>query len=105
VRTRTYLTTPPGLAPSDSTGGSGPHDERYLPALDLPVEPRVPGRHRRLLVTLALVAGVLVIGAIAFRLTTASQAEDPAMTDPAQQQQSEDAAGAPAAEPGPTPPA
>jgi hypothetical protein len=103
VRTRTYLTTPPGREPTDTTGASGSPGERYLPALDLPVEPRVPGRHRRLLVTFALVAGVLVIGAIAFQLATASQAEDPAMTDPAQQQP-EDAAGAPAADPGLAPP-
>jgi hypothetical protein len=46
----------------------------------------VPGRHPRVVVTVALVAAVLVIGAIAFRVASASQAEDPAMTGPALQQ-------------------
>jgi hypothetical protein len=83
VRTRTYLTTPPGQRPTDATGRAEADDERYVPALDLPSEPRVAGRHRRLLLVLSVVTTlVLVVGGL-FLLVTASQGEDPALSDPA----------------------
>jgi hypothetical protein len=82
VRTRTYLTTPPGSEPTDDTGRRRPDGERYVPALDLPAEPRVPGRHRRLLVTLAVLAALAALVAVLLRLGAAAQAEDPALSEP-----------------------
>ena len=78
MRTRTRLTTPPGQAPSldpDEQPGS----EHYVPGLALPREPRVPGRRRRLWLTLAVLLVVVVGGYVAFRVATAGQQFDPAL--------------------------
>jgi hypothetical protein len=82
VRTRTYLTTPPGRLPTDETGRAAPDDERYVPALDLPSEPTVPGRHRRTLLVLSILAVVLVVTFALLRLGTAAQSQDPALSEP-----------------------
>jgi hypothetical protein len=86
VRTRTYLTTPPGREPTDATGRAEDERERYVGALDLPTEPRVPGKHRRLLIVLSVIAALSLVGLLLLRMVSASQAEDPAMTDPSMQQ-------------------
>jgi hypothetical protein len=86
VRTRTYLTTPPGREPTDATGRAEVERERYVPALDLPAEPRVPGKHRRLLIVLGVLAVLALVGLLFLRMVSASQSEDPAMTDPSMQQ-------------------
>jgi hypothetical protein len=86
VRTRTYLTTPPGREPTDATGRAEVERERYVPALDLPSEPRVPGRHRRLLIVVSVIAVLVLVGLLLLRMVSASQSEDPAMTDPSMQQ-------------------
>jgi hypothetical protein len=85
VRTRTYLTTPPGREPTDATGRAEVDRERYVPALDLPSEPRVPGKHRRLVIVLSVVAVLALVGLLLLRMVSASQSEDPAMTDPSMQ--------------------
>jgi hypothetical protein len=82
VRTRTYLTTPPGAEPTDHTGRREPDGERYVPALDLPTEPRVAGKHRRLLVILAVVAALGLLVFVLLRIGAAAQAEDPALSEP-----------------------
>jgi hypothetical protein len=86
VRTRTYLTTPPGREPTDATGRAEVERERYVPALDLPSEPRVPGRHGRLLIVVSVIAVLVLVGLLLLRMVSASQSEDPAMTDPSMQQ-------------------
>jgi hypothetical protein len=86
VRTRTYLTTPPGREPTDATGRAEDDRERYVRALDLPTEPRVPGKHRRLLIVLSVIAVLSLVGLLLLRMVSASQSEDPAMTDPSMQQ-------------------
>ena len=78
MRTRTRLTTPPGQEPSLSSAGQ-PESEHYVPGLALPQEPRVPGRRRRLWVTLVVLAVLVVGGYIAFRVATAGQQFDPAL--------------------------
>ncbi len=50
-----------------------------MPGLALPVEPRVPGPHRRLWVTLTLVAVVAVAVYVAFLVATSGQTFDPAL--------------------------
>jgi hypothetical protein len=86
VRTRTWLTTPPGLQPTDATGRAEPHDERYVSALDLPAEPQVPSAHRRTLLVLGMLAAVLLVVAALFLVGTASQSQDPALSDPSDEQ-------------------
>jgi hypothetical protein len=80
MRTRTLLTTPPGEEPvgDDTPGRLDP--ERYAPALALPREPRVPGRFRRLWISLTILVVVAVIGVAVFQLVTASQFQDPALS-------------------------
>ena len=77
---RTWLTTPPGDEPVTDQRGDE-HAERYVPALELPREPRVPGKHRRLWVGLGLLllvamslVGLVLIGEQA-------QQEDPSVPD------------------------
>ena len=78
MRTRTQLTTPPGQEP-ELSASSGPAGETYVPGMALPQEPTVPGRHRRLVVTLVTVVLLAVIGYGAFRAMTAGQTFDPAL--------------------------
>jgi hypothetical protein len=82
VRTRTYLTTPPGREPTDATGRVDVHAERYVPALDLPAERRVPGKHRRALLVLATLTAMLLVAGVLFRIGTAAQSQDPSLSDP-----------------------
>ncbi|MTV26029.1 hypothetical protein FTX61_11500 [Nitriliruptoraceae bacterium ZYF776] len=82
--TRTYLTTPPGREPSAATGRSASTpQERYVPALTAPREPRVPGRWRRPLQVIAAVAVLALIAAGIVAAVLATQTEDPALFDPA----------------------
>lgn len=78
--TRTYLTTPPGREPSQALGRSASEpQERYVPALAAPTEPTPPSRWRTpLLVALAVVVLAAVV-VTAFRLSAATQAQDPAL--------------------------
>lgn len=78
MKTRTRLTTPPGQDPIGTTQQRH-EDEHYVPALQLPEEPRVPGRHRRAWNILAIVAVLLLAGYITFRVATAGQGFDPAL--------------------------
>lgn len=78
MRTRTQLTTPPGQEP-ELSASSGPADEAYVPGLALPEEPSVPGRNRRLLVTVVAVVLLAVVGYGVFRAMTAGQTFDPAL--------------------------
>lgn len=78
MRTRTRLTTPPGERPALDDDGARA-DEAYVPGLALPEEPHIPGRRRRLWVTLAVVAVLAVIAYVSFRVATAGQSFDPAL--------------------------
>lgn len=78
MRTRTRLTTPPGQQPTLEVGESEP-TERYVAGPGLPDEPRVPGRFRRLWLTLAVVVGVAALGAGIFFVSTSGQQFDPAL--------------------------
>lgn len=82
-RGRTRLTTPPGVDPAPA--GDTPEGEHYLPALDIPEEPRHPGRFRWLYVTLAVVVVVAAVGVAVLRLTSASRTFDPSLQFPGQQ--------------------
>jgi hypothetical protein len=92
VRTRTYLTTPPGREPTDATGRVESSDERYVPALDLPTEPRVPGKHRRTLLVVGVVTAVLFVAVVVFRLGAAAQSQDPALSEPTMPQPADEPA-------------
>lgn len=81
MRTRTHLTTPPGVEPVLS-GTAGESGEVWLHALELPTEPRVPSRWRRLWTTLALVVVLGTVGYLALQVMTAGEDQDPAL-DPA----------------------
>ncbi len=78
MRTRTRLTTPPGVDP-EPTAPSRTADEVYVPGLALPEEPSVPGRHRRLLATLLALVVLLAVAFGVFRVMTAGQTFDPAL--------------------------
>ena len=78
MRTRTQLTTPPGQEP-ELSASSGPASETYVPGLMLPEEPSVPGRHRRLVVTVVTLVVLAVAGYGIFRAMTAGQTFDPAL--------------------------
>lgn len=78
MRTRTWLTTPPGAEP---VGDERRDDDResYVPALAIPREPRVPGPHRRRLIVLPVVGlGVLLLLAVVV-LGERAQQEDPSI--------------------------
>jgi hypothetical protein len=92
VRTRTFLTTPPGRLPTDETGRGAPDDERYVPALDLPSEPTVPGKHRRTLLVLGVLAAALLVALLLLRVGTAAQSQDPALSEPTESQPTDDPA-------------
>jgi hypothetical protein len=78
--TRTWLTTPPGEEPlADSRGDED--EERYVPALDVPTEPRVPGRHRNLLVGAGAVVLVLALVVAVVLIGERAQQEDPSVPD------------------------
>jgi hypothetical protein len=83
VPTRTYLTTPPGRAPSAATGRSASEaGERYVPGLAAPTEVDIAPRWRRpLLILLALLGLVLLVVAVV-RAGAATQAEDPSLGPP-----------------------
>lgn len=84
-RGRTRLTTPPGEEPAPAAGDGSPEDAHYLPALDIPTEPRHPSRFRWLYVT---VAGVVLVAAVAvavLQLTSASRTFDPSLQFPGQE--------------------
>lgn len=78
MRTRTRLTTPPGQEPALSAT-SRPDHEVYVPGPSLPEEPRVPGRYRRRWTTVVVVAALVVLGYVAFRVMTAGQTFDPSL--------------------------
>jgi hypothetical protein len=78
VKTRTRLTTPPGQDPIGTTQ-QRPEDEHYVPALHLPEEPRIPGRHRRTWNALVIVLVLVLAGYAIFRVATAGQGFDPAL--------------------------
>ncbi len=78
--TRTYLTTPPGRAPSEATGRSASEDrERYVPGLTAPVEPTPPSRWRGPLLVLLTAAVVIAVVVTVLRVSAATQAQDPAI--------------------------
>lgn len=78
MRTRTRLTTPPGQAPAlDAAAGSD--DEAYVRGFAIPEEPRVPGRFRRLWVTLVLVLLTAAVVYVGLRVITAGEGFDPAL--------------------------
>lgn len=79
MRTRTLLTTPPGQEPTVEAASPRSDPERYSPALDLPREPSVPGRHRRGLIAAAILVVLAVTGVVAYRLVTVGQFQDPAV--------------------------
>jgi hypothetical protein len=77
---RTWLTTPPGDEPVTDERADD-HGERYVPALDLPREPRVPGRYRRIWVgAVAALALIMVAGAVVL-IGEQAQQEDPSVPD------------------------
>ncbi len=78
MRTRTHLTTPPGQEP-ELSASSGSAGEAYVPGLGLPEEPSVPGRRRRLLVTVAVVVLLALAGYGILLAMTAGQTFDPAL--------------------------
>ena len=78
MRTRTRLTSPSGQEP-EATTPSRSADEVYVPGLALPEEPSVPGRRRRLAVTLVVLVAFVVVGYGVFRAMTAGQTFDPAL--------------------------
>lgn len=78
MRTRTQLTTPPGQEP-ELSAPSRSSAEVYVPGLALPEEPAVPGRYRRLAVTLATIVVLALVGYGIFRAMTAGQTFDPAL--------------------------
>lgn len=84
MRTRTRLTSPPGVVPEaseqETTG------EVYVPAPGLPEEPGVPGRHQRKLTILGIVLALLVALYVVFRIATAGQGFDPSLDVPSQEQ-------------------
>ena len=82
MRTRTHLTTPPGQTPHTEDERRR-DDERYSPGFAVPEEPSVPGRHRRTLVTLAVLVVLAAAAVLAFRWLTAGQGFDPALEQPA----------------------
>jgi hypothetical protein len=77
---RTWLTTPPGDEPVVDQRGDE-HAERYVPPPDLPTEPRVPGRHRRLRIGLASVLVVIGLMVLVVLLGEQAQQEDPSVPD------------------------
>ena len=82
MQTRTRLTTPPGQEPVAPESNRTADDvERYSPGLALPAEPTVAGRHRRTLVVIGALLVLGVAGFVAFRLLTAGQFQDPALTE------------------------
>ena len=77
--TRTYLTTPPGREPALHGSPDGVV-ERWVPGLDLPVEPTPLRRTRAVaLVALATVLAVLALYLVAGAVTGA-RAEDPSLS-------------------------
>lgn len=78
---RTWLTTPPGSEPLLDERGE-PDRERYVPGLDLPREPRVPGRHRRAWVVAATVVIALLLVLAVLWIGEQSQQEDPSVPVP-----------------------
>jgi hypothetical protein len=80
VPSRTWLTTPPGDEPVTDQGGDE-QEERYVPAVDLPREPRVPGRYRRvwLVATVVLLAIVVMVALVL--IGEQAQQEDPSVPD------------------------
>jgi hypothetical protein len=92
MRTRTLLTTPPGEEPAHEDAVRHADPERYSPALTIPGEPPVPGRRRRLWIALAVLVVVGLAGVVLFRVLTAGQFQDPALTeDPAVEEASRSA--------------
>jgi hypothetical protein len=81
MRTRTRLTSPPGEEPTADEAIETRTPERYSPALALPEEPDVPGRFRRVLVTVGVLALLALVGWGLLRLASAGQAEDPALDE------------------------
>jgi hypothetical protein len=83
VPTRTYLTTPPGRAPSAATGRSASEAaERYVPGLASPSEIDVAPRWRRPLLTFAALLGLALMIVAVVRTSAATQAEDPSLGPP-----------------------
>ncbi len=78
MRTRTRLTTPPGQQPTFELDESEA-TERYMSGPEVPDEPRIPGRFRRLWLTLAVVVGVAALGVGIFFVSTSGQQFDPAL--------------------------
>lgn len=78
MRTRTHLTTPPGHEP-ELSADTRPGDETFVPGFELPQEPSVPGRLRRLWTTLAVLAVLALAGYGALRVMTSGQTFDPAL--------------------------
>lgn len=79
MRTRTWLTSPVDQAPAaDERSADG---ERYVPGPGLPSEPRVPARHRGLmLVITALAIGIVVLSVLVIR-GQEGQREDPSVPE------------------------
>lgn len=88
MRTRTWLTTPADQAPAvDERSADG---ERYVPGPELPSEPRVPARHRGLmLVITALAVGIVVLSVLVIRGQGVQQEEPSAPEGPGGEQQLE----------------
>lgn len=78
MRTRTRLTTPPDQAP-EADVVRRPADDQYVPAWDLPHEPRVPGRFRRAWLTLLTLVVFVPLAYGAFLLATAGESFDPSL--------------------------
>ena len=76
MRTRTWLTTAADQTPI--TDERTPDGERYVPGPELPSEPRVPGRHRRLVVLLVVVL-VIVTAVAVVVIGEEAQRQDPAV--------------------------
>lgn len=111
MRTRTRLTTPPGEEPAADDGVRTRDPERYTPALSVPSEPEVPGRFRRLGVTVAVLVLLAALGYVGFQLANAGQFQDPSLDEDPGIQQPADAPAAedpvleaPPTEPAPTDP-
>ncbi|MFA9430106.1 hypothetical protein [Egicoccus sp. AB-alg2] len=83
MRTRTYLTTPPGREPHLDAAPDGVV-ERWTPGPAAPHEPRPRRRGRRRFFVGIAVAGLVALAVLGIRALTATQDQDPSLSAPAE---------------------
>lgn len=80
LRTRTHLTTPPGVAPVTESADRNSF-ELYTPGLRLPAEPVVASRFRTQIILLVTLVGLALVAFIAFQVVTSGQDFDPSLDE------------------------